>query len=367
MIMKKLYLVDYIGISSGMRYYHNAFEEQIKKIGTVDFNVLSNYSVNGNDKPFLPVIFSGGTLRKVRSLLLAYFRISRHVKKHPDAIYIFECYGSLVDIVLMTEALRAKNTVLDIHDPIMKGKENDSLILKHLSKSYKRCKMLVYHSDNALKTVKKLGFQGEAIYVPHFSYNLSLDYNEYNISEEVRNSVQIGKTNILFFGNINYSKGPDILLQGIKGLPKDSEKGLNFIMAGKISDDSIKGYDISMPNLHTVFRTINDDELKYLYVMADYMIMPYRETYQSGVLEMAFRFRVPVIVSDIPYFKSVIEKYPSFGIITETAPKQLVETLTMLPAHNSVEYFQQKDLDQYNNRPEFSTFREEFNNYLSRC
>lgn len=365
--MKKLYLIDYIGISSGMRYYHEAFQEQIEKLGNVDFSVLSNYTIRKDGKPFLPIIFNGGRLRKIWSLITAYIRIYRQVKHHRDAIYMFECYGSLVDIVLMPAVLRAKNTILDIHDPIMKGKEKDSFFLKHLSKNYKRCKTLIYHAESALNTVKKLGFQGEAIYVPHFSYNLSQDYNADNISDEVRNSVQSGKTNVLFFGNINYSKGPDILLQCIKELPKDSEKRLNFIMAGKISDNSITGYDLSMLALHTVLRTINDDELKYLYGSADYMIMPYRETYQSGVLEMAFRFKVPVIVSDIPYFRSVIENYPSFGIITGTAPDQLVETLSSLPEQKSVEYFQRKDIDQYNNRAEFSSFREKLSNYFSRC
>jgi glycosyltransferase involved in cell wall biosynthesis len=365
--MKTLYLVDYIGISSGVRYYHAALEEQIGQIENVSLRVLSNYAAHVNEKPFIPIIFNGGALRKIWSLLTAYFRISRHVRQHRDAIYMFECYGSLVDIVLMPAILRAKNTILDIHDPIMKGKEEDSFILKQLSKNYKRSKVIVYHAESALKTVEKLGFQGEAIYVPHFSYNLSEDYDEKHVSEEVKNTVQSGKINILFFGNINYSKGPDILLQCIKEMPADSEKRLNFIMAGKISDDSIKGYDVCVPNLHTVFRTINDDELKYLYGHADYMIMPYRETYQSGVLEMAFRFKVPVIVSDIPYFKSVIEKYPSFGIVTGTSPVQMVDTITSLPEKSSGKYFQQKDIERYNNRSEFILFREKLDNYFSRC
>lgn len=364
--MKILYLVDYIGISSGMRYYHSAFEEQIEKIGNVDFRVLSNYAIT-EKKPFLPIIFKGGKIRKIWSLLTAFIRLSRHVRQHRDAIYMFECYGSLVDILLMPAILRTKNCILDIHDPIMKGKENNSFILYHLSKNYKRCNTLIYHSESALNTVKELGFKGEAIYVPHFSYNLSQDYDKNNINNEVRNSIIDDKINVLFFGNINYSKGPDIFLQCIKLLPKEPEKRLNFIMAGKISDDSIKGFDISIPSLHTVFRTINDDELKYLYSNADYMIMPYRETYQSGVLEMAFRFQIPVIVSDIPYFKSVIDTYPSFGIITGVEPHLLAETLSSLSGETGEQYYTEKDLESYYNRVEFKLFREQFNNYLSKC
>ena len=227
--MKTLYIVDYIGVSSGVRYYHSALEEQIEKIGNVNIIVLSNYAVTENDKSFLPIIFNVGKIRKIWSLLTAYIRISRHVKQHRDAIYMFECYGSMVDIFLMPAILRAKNTILDIHDPIMKGKETDSFILKHLSKNYKRCSTLVYHSESALNTVKELGFQGEAIYVPHFSYNLSQEYDKNNISEEVRGTVQSGKINVLFFGNINYSKGPDILLQCIKELPKILKNGLTLL------------------------------------------------------------------------------------------------------------------------------------------
>lgn len=365
--MKTLYLVDYIGISSGMRYYHSALEEQIKKIGNVDFKVLSNYPDNGSSRPFLPIIFNGGTIRKIWSLLTAYFRIKKFVRQHRDAIYMFECYGSMVDIVLMPAILNAKNAILDIHDPIMKGKENDGFILKQLSKNYKRCKMLVYHSESALDTVKKLGFNGESIFVPHFSYTLSQDYSESNISKEVRESVKDGKINVLFFGNINYSKGPDIFLQCIKELSAESDNKINFIMAGKISDDSIKGFDITMPILHTIFRTINDDELKYLYSNADYMVMPYRETYQSGVLEMAFRFKVPVIVSDIPYFKSIIGNYPSFGIVAGSSPHELADAIASLPILKASEYFKEEDIERYNNRAEFSLFREKLSHYFSRC
>ena len=54
----------------------------------------------------------------------------------------------------------------------------------------------------------------------------------------------------------------------------------------------------------------------YLYEHTDYVALPYRKTSQSGILEMAFYFRKPILASDVPYFRRMLTEFPSFGILS---------------------------------------------------
>lgn len=365
--MKTVYVFDYIGISSGMRYYYEALEDQLAQVNDVRTEVLSNYSKDISISPFLPILFQGGFFRRIHNLIRIYFRISRFIRVNNSAVFFYFCFGSIIDAILMPVLLKARNCVLDIHDPIMKGKENSKLIINLLSSCYRKAETIIYHSDSALKTTRTLGFKGEAIYVPHFSYNIRKDYKLDNVAGEVQSSIIINKCNVLYFGNINHSKGPDIFIDGINRITPHSAGNLNFIMAGKISDDSIVGKDTTSPFLHVIFRTINDDELKYLFAKSDFIVLPYRETYQSGVLEMAIRFRLPVVVSDVPYFRSFLKTYPSFGIITQANAGSLGETLLALDGFNRDSFYVKEDIEQYENRAVFSLFRDQIQGFLERC
>ena len=72
------------------------------------------------------------------------------------------------------------------------------------------------------------------------------------------------------------------------------------------------------PQSFQVFlKHINDDELVFLYKNTDYVVLPYRKTSQSGILEMAFYFKKPIIASNIPYFNMMLSKFKSFGMLTD--------------------------------------------------
>lgn len=54
-------------------------------------------------------------------------------------------------------------------------------------------------------------------------------------------------------------------------------------------------------------RYIKDSEVAYLYKHAHCVVYPYISATQSGVLSLAFYYQTPVLVSDVPFFKSVVE------------------------------------------------------------
>lgn len=121
----------------------------------------------------------------------------------------------------------------------------------------------------------------------------------------------------MFFGNLNESKGVDILLQAFNLLSDENANKFNLIIAGKDFDGAIDRVKIKDNRSVRIFkRHISDDELRFFYNQVDFLCLPYRKTSQSGILEMAFYFKKPIIASDIPYFQQTLTTFPSFGILS---------------------------------------------------
>ena len=149
--------------------------------------------------------------------------------------------------------------------------------------------------------------------VPHFKYCFKKTCNENQVEKEIQHSIAKDKINILFFGNINYNKGIDILIQTINALPQEQAEKLNIIIAGKDFDGTIHKISLMHPQSFQVFlKHINDDELVFLYKNTDYVVLPYRKTSQSGILEISKKSWIFLILSGIAtgaswlcYFKAL--------------------------------------------------------------
>ena len=105
----------------------------------------------------------------------------------------------------------------------------------------------------------------------------------------------------------------DILISAVNSLEPELRCKANVIIAGKDFDGTVHRVQPSdKAAFKIVLRHIEDDELVYLYEHTDYVALPYRKTSQSGILEMAFYFRKPILASDVPYFRRMLTEFPSF-------------------------------------------------------
>lgn len=142
-----------------------------------------------------------------------------------------------------------------------------------------------------------------------------LDYVEICNQTESRKKLGIpqDKTVALFFGQIKKVKGVDVLLKALAQL-KNSHPELYVVVAGSVwkSDFSecqsiIDDNDLS-DCLKTDIRYIPDEEVKYYYSAADLSVLPYTDVYQSGVIQLAYGYRKPVIATTLPAFTQFVEE-----------------------------------------------------------
>lgn len=177
-----------------------------------------------------------------------------------------------------------------------------------------------------------------------------------NIAGDVSKLFLSNRIKFLFFGNLRKVKGIDILVDYIR-THKDKMRYVEIVIAGK-NVENIDFSDIKTI-CHVIDRHITDDELKYLYSKTDYVLLPYRDSSQSGILEMAFCFRKPMLLSNIPYFDKILSQFPSFGEMENIEEFSIL--LDRIINNGGIKkYYSEIDCDKFLMKKEIERFKREF-------
>lgn len=365
--MSTIYLVDYLGIHCGMHYYDVAFKEVLSDIPGCKVEILSNYADVPGEKPFFINQYKGNIIKKGTSLIRNLMKLRKFSRRHIDDIFIYLTYGNSIDLRFLEAFPENANLIVDIHEAIAQDVDTNKKLKERFHKFYMNpSRDVISHSERTDDFLKEYNFKGHAFHVPHFKYTFPKDYKLDSIPSEVIEAVSKDKINLLFFGNLNESKGVDLLMEAINELPDEEAGKLNFIIAGKDFDGSVNRVALKPNRNVSIFaRHITDDELRYLYQNTDYLTLPYRKTSQSGILEMAFYFKKPILASDIPYFRTTLEEFPTFGELAGNSVKDYVDCMCKVATnHGKKEYFSDTDYARYENRKEVEDFKKELKEYI---
>lgn len=370
--MRKIYIIDYIGEHSGVKYYLDSFKRSLQDLNEYEVEILSNYSESNAKRPFFKNHYQGIILRKLFNLIVNILRLYKFVGRNLDDVFIYEAYGTKIDVPFIKIISKAPNHVIDIHEAIAQNEDANKSLLSSFSWLYENfVKTAISHSCRTNNYLINFKYSGKLFNVPHFRYNVDGNFDMNNIASEILCCYDDSKINLLFFGNVNESKGIDILFEALNSLFIDEKNKINLVVAGKDFDGSINRVklDERIQNVK-ILRFITDDELKYLYSRCDYVLLPYRKTSQSGIIEMSLNFRKPIIASNIPYFEKTLSEFPSFGILTSgIMPDDFAKGIKLAIAkkENDTVFFNSSDYDKYTNRKEIKDFFINFNEWVKKC
>lgn len=99
---------------------------------------------------------------------------------------------------------------------------------------------------------------------------------------------------LLFFGRIDKYKGVPNLVEAYSS----SAKKLRLVVAGRNLGLKLPELDGS-EGIVTLYRFVSNEEMVWLFEHAKFCVLPYTDATQSGVLPIAYKFKVPVIASDV--------------------------------------------------------------------
>lgn len=132
---------------------------------------------------------------------------------------------------------------------------------------------------------------------------------------------------LLFFGYVRTYKGLDILIDAMPKLIKQ-DKRFKLLVVGEFYDSPDKYFNqIKMLNIENHVKIINkfianEDVYKY-YLASDVVVLPYRSATQSGILNVAYGFQKPVIVTDVGGLAEFVEDEKTGVIVSSAEPKKI--------------------------------------------
>ncbi len=132
---------------------------------------------------------------------------------------------------------------------------------------------------------------------------------------------------VLCFGLIRPYKGIDVLLDAWNGVPA----GAQLWIVGRPRFDIAALAATAPANVRWVPRFVSDGELAACFARADLVVLPYRESEQSGVLATALAFGSPLVLTDVGGFAEVAAAGAA-RLVPAADPPALREAITQLLA-----------------------------------
>lgn len=256
------------------------------------------------------------------STLQASFDTWKYIRQFKPDILHFETFG-LRTIGMLFYLKAFKNVCITIHDPVPHtGEDSWKVTLPRtfmfglpVKKKY------LFYSQFAKQ-------QFEAHYKKQGNQKMVLQMSSYSFLKKlVKPEEQVQKKYILFFGRLSPYKGIDDLLKAMPAVFKEFPNE-RLIIAGKkvhdfdIDDEIVNRY---RNNITLLDKHIPNEELAELIQEAKFIVCPYKDATQSGVLMTAFGLNTPVIATNVGYFPEFIRENVNGLLVPPNDPQKLAE------------------------------------------
>ncbi len=127
------------------------------------------------------------------------------------------------------------------------------------------------------------------------------DYGEPTLSEKKFDENVVV---FLFFGIISPYKRLDVLIEAAQNIYERGYKNFKVKIAGKCKTWHRYAAIIRYPQLFdSRIEFIPNSDVANIFASSDYFVMPYQDIAQSGAITVAYRYNLPIILSNLPQFR----------------------------------------------------------------
>lgn len=253
--------------------------------------------------------------------LKCFFNIRAAIKEfNPDILYsTMTHFWDLIIFFLCPPKVRKIKT---IHDPILHSGENGIIKKFFHSLEFKQSDKTIVLSKCAFPELKRKGIQTEnVIYIPHANFGGYMS-KEYSPIENI-------SYRILFLGRISKYKGLGLLLEAMR-LVAMIDPRICLVVAGHGDcSEYAPLFNELASNLELHIRWINDNEIEGIVNSVDFLVLPYLDSSQSGIIPLAYAFGRPVIATKVGGLTEQV--VDSTGILVEpNNPIALANAITSM-------------------------------------
>lgn len=187
----------------------------------------------------------------------------------------------------------------------------------------------VVHAREEAEELKKIKSNPSSIVTPHPTYNM---FCLENLSrEQARERLGIGRDEkiLLFFGFVREYKGLKHLL---RAMPAITERlhNVRLFVVGDFDGDRERYEELIRQNGIEKQVTMKDGytpdrEVEPYFAAADLVVLPYESATQSGIVQIAFGFNRPVVVTNVGGLPDVVEEGKTGFVAEPCNPQALAE------------------------------------------
>lgn len=190
-----------------------------------------------------------------------------------------------------------------------------------------------------------LSVKHDAVYrvTPHPTYGM---FCKQGMSmQKAREQLQIdqGQRVLLFFGFVRKYKGLQYLLEAMK-LLKERDFKVQLWVVGDFGEDKdeyveqIRAFEIG-DQVQMVQGYVPDDEVEKYFAASDLVVLPYLSATQSGIVQIAFGFEKPVLVTEVGGLPDVVTNGKTGYVVEPRSAEMIAEAIMDYYINNRREAF----------------------------
>lgn len=317
--------------NTGMTHYSYCLAGALAGAGSaVTLITNENYELGSLPAAF-PVVRLFGRTRRYPSDLIRFWRRSR--RERPDILhYQGPLKYPVAELPLLKWQRRSgSRLVFTVHDWLPHHRR---FYHKWLFRLYYRAfDRVIVHSPAGRKfLINQMRVRPEKISViPHGNYSFFNTNPDLNADQaRDRLGLEPARFWFLFFGQIAPHKGLDAALEALSLIPDaDDDRPVGLLVAGSPGEWSLEPYKRLIterglaPRVSLHIGHISIEEVQLYVKAADAMVLPYRESSTSGVIQVALGFAKPVVATAVGGMTDVVQN----GVTGLMAPPGDIEAL----------------------------------------
>lgn len=235
--------------------------------------------------------------RMLSPKLFKFYQVAKLVKRiDPDVVHI-QSVPPWVGLAL--PFLRRYPVVITVHDPEIHPGAHGYYILR-VANWYmvRRADRLIVHGEFLKGILVRQGLAKNKIEViPHGDYSFFRRWQKAGVARE---------NAILFFGRITKYKGLEYLFRAAPMLIKQFPD-IRIIIAGRNGLGEFEELAKYRDNFEIHNEYVSDEKVAELFQRVKVVVLPYIQASQSGVVCIAYAFKVPVVATNVGAIPEVID------------------------------------------------------------
>ncbi|MBD5524284.1 MAG: glycosyltransferase [Lachnospiraceae bacterium] len=205
----------------------------------------------------------------------------------------------------------------------------------------KRGDHYIVHAREEASELEKIKKNPDYVVTPHPTYNAFRFEGMSKAQARERLHVEQDEHVLLFFGYVREYKGLKYLLRAMPAILREDSK-VRLLVVGEFGsdrddyqaliDESGVGEHVNVVDSYTP-----DREVEKYFAAADLVVLPYISATQSGIVQIAYGFTKPVIVTEVGGLPDVVEDGRTGYVVQPKSPEAIAAAAVKFFRENRAE------------------------------